>query len=86
MAEAGFAVRPYHVSVPSFGEWGFMLARPVPFDPPARILPGLRSLSDAVHSGLFVFSPDLSRVETETNRLDTQALVHYYEAEWRRLE
>ena len=28
MEAAGFAVRPYHAAVPSFGEWGFALARP----------------------------------------------------------
>ena len=32
------------------------------------------------------FGPDLARVPAEANRLDNQVLVHYYEAEWRRLE
>ncbi len=83
---AGLSVRPYHVAVPSFGEWGFALARAEPFDAPRRVPPGLRFLSDAVLPGLFQFGPDLSRVPTEVNRLDNQILVQYYEAEWRRLE
>src|SRR5215471_5424546 len=37
MEAAGFAVRPYHVAVPSFGEWGFVLARGAAFEPPARV-------------------------------------------------
>ncbi len=83
---AGLFVRPYHAAVPSFGEWGFALARSRPFDVPSRLLPGLRYLSDAVLPGLFEFGPDLARVPAEVNRLDNQILVHYYEAEWRRLE
>ena len=32
----------------------------------------------------FVLGPDMALVDTEVNRLDNQALVRYYEAEWRR--
>jgi predicted membrane-bound spermidine synthase len=37
---------------------------------------------------LFAFPADLSlpAEEIEINRLDNQALVRYYEAEWRRFE
>ncbi len=83
---AGFVVRPYHVTVPSFGEWGFMLAKTETFDPPARVPSGLRFLCDAMLPGLFSFGPDVARVAVRPNRLDTQALVHYYEAEWRKVE
>jgi spermidine synthase len=83
---AGFAVLPYHAAVPSFGEWGFLLARQDPFDPPERVLPDLRFLSAGLLPGLFAFGPDISRVPAEVNRLDNQILVQYYEAEWRRLE
>jgi len=86
MEAAGFFVRPLHVAVPSFGEWGFMLARTEPFDPPRSVLPNLRFLSDIVLPGLFQFGPDVARVPAEVNRLDNQILVQYYEAEWRRIE
>jgi len=86
MEGAGLRVRPFHVAVPSFGEWGFLLARGEPFDVPAHVVPGLRFLSDAVLPGLFQFGPDLARVPAEVNRLDNQILVQYYEAEWRRIE
>jgi spermidine synthase len=81
---AGFQVRAYHALVPSFGEWGFALAALRPFEPPVRAPAGLRSLNDAALAALFVMGPDLAEVETEVNRLDNQALVRYYEAEWRR--
>jgi spermidine synthase len=34
----GFAVTPYHVNVPTFGDWGFTLAR-LGSDPPAPMVP-----------------------------------------------
>jgi spermidine synthase len=83
---AGFAVKPYQTAVPSFGVWGFALARHEPFDPPARAPSGLRFLDDHAMAALFVLPSDLSPVPVEINRLDNQALVRYYESEWKRYE
>ena len=84
MEHAGFSVRPYHAFVPSFGEWGYVLARLEPFAVPTRTLPGLRFVSDETLPTLFALAPDMQRVPAEVNRLDNQVLVQYYEAEWRR--
>ena len=84
LESAGFQVRPYHALVPSFGEWGFVLAALRPIAPPTTVLPGLRYLDAPTLSAMFVLGPDMAPVETEVNRLDNQALVRYYEAEWRR--
>ena len=82
---AGFAVRPYHVTVPSFGEWGFALARLGPVEVPSRLRVGpLRFLTEPLLPGLFVFAADMAPLPVDVNRLDNQALVRYYEAEWRR--
>jgi spermidine synthase len=81
---AGFSVRPYHALVPSFGEWGFALGMKHPFAPPETVLPGLRSLDPATLRVLFVFGPDMAPLPSEVNRLNNQALVRYYEEEWRR--
>jgi spermidine synthase len=83
---AGFAVRPYHVGVPSFGIWGFALARLQPFKPPMHAPRGLRFLNDSGLASLFVLPADLGPVPVEINRLDNQALVRYYDSEWRRWE
>jgi spermidine synthase len=83
---AGFAVKPYQTAVPSFGVWGFALARREPFDSPARAPSGLRFLDDQAMAALFVLPSDLSPVPVEINRLDNQALVRYYESEWKRYE
>jgi spermidine synthase len=81
---AGFAVRPYHVAVPSFGVWGFVLARQEPFDVPAHAPAGLRFLNDSTMAAIFVLAGDLGPVPVEINRLNNQVLVRYYNSEWRR--
>ncbi len=85
---AGFAVHPYHVTVPAFGVWGFALATPqpasVPTGIPAEVAPHLRFLDREALAALFQMPIDLRRVETEVNRLDNQVLVRYYDAEWRK--
>ena len=84
LKNAGFAVRPYHANVPSFGEWGFALAKREAFPVPARTPPAARYLDAGVMAALFVLGPDLQPVEAEVNRLDNQRLVRYYEDEWKR--
>jgi spermidine synthase len=81
---AGFSVRPYHAPIPSFGEWGFALAAKQPFDEPrAPRRDDLRFLDERSLATLFVLSPDMGPVEADVNRLDNQALVRYYDEEWR---
>jgi spermidine synthase len=83
---AGFFVRPYHTAVPSFGVWGFALARAAPFDPPENAPAGLRFLDGQAMLAMFVLPADLGPVPVEVNRLDNQSLVRYYDSEWRRYE
>lgn len=83
---AGFQVRPYQAAVPSFGIWGFALARLVPFEPPIHAPPGLRFLDDPALASLFVLPADTGSVPVEINRLDNQTLVRYYEGEWKKYE
>ncbi|MDP3278721.1 MAG: polyamine aminopropyltransferase [Deltaproteobacteria bacterium] len=81
---SGFIIRPYHTAVPSFGEWGYVLARVEPFDAPSELPQNLRFLTREVLATLFVFSPDMARVPGEINRLNNQVLVQLYDREWRR--
>jgi spermidine synthase len=83
LRQAGLRVQPYHANVPSFGEWGFVLAKQTAFLPPHQTPPGGRYLDADVMASLFVFSPDMRPVPVEVNRLDNQLLVHYYEDEWK---
>jgi spermidine synthase len=83
MAASGLHTLPYHVPLPSFGEWGFVLAMRRPFAPPERLRArGLRYLNDAMLAGLWSFGQDMAPLPVEINRLNHQVLVHYYAAEW----
>jgi spermidine synthase len=83
--DAGLTATPYHAHVPSFGEWGFVIAsrRPVRTDvqPPS----GLRFLTREGLPAMFQFPPDMARVPAEPNRLSDQRLVHVFEQEWGRV-
>jgi spermidine synthase len=84
---AGLAIAPYHALVPSFGEWGFVLARKGGVEPPRTLAPSTkprRALDDAAMRALFVLGPDMQALPVDVNRLDNQVLVHYYEEEWRK--
>lgn len=78
----GLQARPYHAHVPSFGEWGFVIASRRPWRQPAELPAGLRFLSAPSLALLFDFPADMARLPTEVNRLSNQVLVHTYEQEW----
>lgn len=80
----GLTATPYHAHVPSFGEWGFIIASRRPWRMAAAlVLPtGLRFLDLHSLPVLFDFPLDMARVPTEVNRLSNQVLVTTYEEEW----
>ena len=82
MKDAGFRTWPYHLYVPSFGEWGFTLAGNA-WEPPVSVPTGLRFLTASGVPELFRFPADMQPVEAEVNRLNDQVLVRYYDREWR---
>ena len=82
---AGFVLFPYHVLVPSFGEWGFHLAgegelpiAEVEFDIP------LRFLRAELLPSMGVFPSDMERLQVGANRLDSPLLSRYYREGWGR--
>jgi spermidine synthase len=87
----GFHVKPFQATVPSFGIWGYALAKLQPFDAPEKPRENieLKFLNENSFASMFDFSSDTTLPqdeEIEINRLDNQALVRYYESEWRRFE
>jgi spermidine synthase len=84
VGDAGWKTYPYHAYVPSFGEWGFVLARRVDYTPPTTLPAGLRFLTPAALPALFQFPADLQPIPVEANRLNDQVLVRYYASEWDR--
>jgi spermidine synthase len=82
---AGLSTTPYHAHVPSFGEWGFVVAGRRPFRRPLALPAGLRFLTLEGLDALLQFPPDMARVQAEPNRLSDQRLVHLFEEEWGRV-
>ncbi len=78
----GWQATPYHAHVPSFGEWGFMLAHHRPWRMPSVVPSGLRFITPQSLPALFDFPPDMARLSAEPNRLSNQLLVHTFEEEW----
>ena len=82
---AGFHTWPYHAYVPSFGEWGFVLAgKHNRFTPPEKYEVKTRFLDGQTTRLMFTFPPDMRAPKVEPNYLNTQALVHYFEQDWQR--
>ena len=78
----GLSTTPYHLHVPSFGEWGFVIAARRPWRMPDTLPQGLRFLTLEGMPALLHFPPDMARVAAEPNRLSNQVLVSTFEKEW----
>ena len=74
---------PYHVYVPSFGEWGFVLAAAREYALPEKLPERLKFLTLETLPELFRFPNDMRPMEVEPNRLNDQILVRLYEREWK---
>lgn len=82
LRSVGFITAPYHAYVPSFGDWGYIIAGKHQFNPPSRIPEGLRFVSLDAIKGMFYFPDDMKAGEGEINKLNNQVLVRLFEEEW----
>jgi spermidine synthase len=76
VASAGLAVAPYHVHVPSFGDWGFVLAAADAVQPVlSPSAPSLRFLDDQVLAAATVFPRDRQPQVLPPTTLDRPRVV-----------
>lgn len=83
---AGYATTEFQIDVPSFGNWGFVLARPGTEAPPLRLArdtPKLRYLDAAVLKAATVFPVDRRRTDVRPSTLMDPAVLEYVQDEWR---
>ena len=78
----GLHATPYHANVPSFGEWGYLVASHRPWRMPTELPADLRFLTVPTLALMLDFPKDMARVPAEVNRLSNQVLVTTYEREW----
>src|SRR5690349_2319583 len=81
--QVGLHAYPYHVYVPSFGEWGFVLASSHEYTPPTSLPSGLRFINVEGLPPLFQFPPDMAPLPMPPNQLNSQVLVRTYENDWK---
>ena len=80
---AGYKTWPYHLYVPSFGEWGFVLAsKQGNFLVPTEFTVARRFLDATNTAAMFQFPADMAERVVEPNHLNTQRLVKYFEDDW----
>ncbi|GAL84314.1 putative spermidine synthase with an N-terminal membrane domain [Sporocytophaga myxococcoides] len=79
----GFKTLPYHAFVPSFGDWGYILAiKGNQYSIPDNYISNLRFLNHETFQQMLIFPKDMVKKKTEINKLNNQAIVHYFEKEW----
>lgn len=81
----GLQVRPYHIYVPSFGDWGFAMAtQGLRTDRALRLPEGLRFMTPEVWQAAQVFPSDSARRDVAVNDTQSHALLGYYLTGWDR--
>ncbi len=80
----GFRTVPYHNYVPSFGEWGYIMALDRDnYRVPDTFAVQAKYISKPVMEQMLQFPEDMkAHTALEVNKLNNQALVHYFEEEW----
>ena len=82
MVAAGLATRGYHAPVPTFGDWGFLLASAGPTPPEPVWSQVAPFLSGASVDDLKVLPPDVSVAEpSPANRLFDMSVVEIFAEE-----
>jgi spermidine synthase len=81
---AGFKTIAYHNYVPSFGEWGYIMATlntdTLHYD---HLPAGLRFVNQITLQQMLNFPEDMKAHQSlQPNKLNNQTLVHYFEEEW----
>ncbi|MEZ4885180.1 MAG: polyamine aminopropyltransferase [Chitinophagales bacterium] len=79
-------VYPYHAYVPSFGDWGFVIASDIELQPDvfeAKI--SSKYLDSLQVQKMFYFEKDIANPHNlAVNRMDDAVLMHYFLEDWRK--
>jgi spermidine synthase len=78
----GLKTTPYHVYVPAFGDWGYILASKSEFKTANDYPKNLKFLTSELVNTMLVFSKDMLVKDKVVNKLNNQVLVRIFEEEW----
>lgn len=81
---AGLSSTPYHIDVPSFGDWGYFLARSDGPPPRLRLAPPepLRFLTPSELAAAAVFPQDRQHEQVAPSTLMDPRILRYVQSEW----
>jgi len=82
LRHSGLVTQPYHCYVPSFGEWGYVLASKGKLSGRHQLPDQLQFVNLETMQQFFVFPPDMKQHVTSVNTLNNQVLVNTFEKEW----
>lgn len=74
----GFNVLPYHIQVPSFGDWGFNMASRGELSEYNEITVPTKYLTTDNSQAMFIFGKDEVAEDVEVNSLSKPILIKYY--------
>ncbi|WP_440903050.1 polyamine aminopropyltransferase [Catenovulum sp. SX2] len=84
IAASGYnQVLPYHVDIPSFGDWGFVMACRFQCDFVQGYLPPMRFYAKNIEAALMTFSTDINNRESKVSNLDKPQVLYYYLEGWK---
>ncbi|WP_268788292.1 polyamine aminopropyltransferase [Nocardioides sp. Root140] len=84
VAASGLSTVPYHAEVPSFGDWGFVLAteEPTTLSLDDEVPDGLRFVNDATLGAATVFPPDRAERDVQVSTLLDPVILEYTRSGW----
>jgi len=83
LESVGFFTTPYHNYVPSFGDWGYIMAATKPgYKVPEHFPEEVKFLTKEGIAQMLYFPKDMQKQDAEVNKLNNQVLVKYFEQEW----
>ena len=82
MKASGFITTPYHVYVPAFGEWGYIIGTMKPFVAPEKYPENLKFVNPDIVRSMLVFPQDMRVAVSQVNKLNNQILVRIFDEEW----
>ncbi|WP_125779395.1 polyamine aminopropyltransferase [Pseudoalteromonas rubra] len=83
-ASVGFhSVTPYHVDVPSFGNWGFVMACKTACELQHHALPDTRFYHPDIEPLLMTFPADMHNSRSKVSSLDQPHVLYYYLDGWK---
>jgi len=82
LQSVGLRTLPYHAYVPSFGDWGYVMASFAKIVPGNNYPSGLQYVSRDTFTPMLSFPADMMPTVKSVNKLNNQALVHLFESEW----